>query len=383
MKKTNNGSLPDSFEELCDILKPVATNGIPGNAADLIDIGNGDFIDFFNKEIILSLVSNGGSSINFFEGNIGSGKSHISKLIEKKALNQDFAFIWIDLKSLTQIAHYENIVREILQQITIISNEEQSKSLPLILKRKPGFIKVNSDNGTYLPHKGCKTAIEYVLSNKISNDNGKFLLDQYLMGSPVTIAQFRQAGITGIKNSLSTKNAENFLKTALNYLYSLRKKGLIIVFDIDTVFENKVKPPEVKKAANILRRLIDATADHTILGCSIIFTAPTGFLNYCSNHYPALGQRIRPGHFVNIHHSWRAKRYEIAKIRTKDRNEIPNCLAEKIGSIMAEYNSFDGNLINELNKYGEKIMMRNAGEGYIRPLVHGMTSIALNYYQDE
>ena len=187
MNNQNLRNFPNSFKNLCDILKPVATYGIPGDSAEIIDVGNDKFVNFFENEIIKSLVSKGGSSISFFEGNIGSGKSHVSKLIENKSLRHDFAYVWVDLKSMTQIAIYDNVVREIIQQISIKDNGKIIKSFPSILKRKSGFVNNNIDPGIYLPHKGCKSAIEYVLLNKISDETGKFLLDQYLLGMWVSV----------------------------------------------------------------------------------------------------------------------------------------------------------------------------------------------------
>ncbi len=68
------GLLPPS-EKIRDILQSLSEVGDPKpGAANLIDVGSSDFINFFDNEILDSFIEKGGSTCRFFEGVYGAGK---------------------------------------------------------------------------------------------------------------------------------------------------------------------------------------------------------------------------------------------------------------------------------------------------------------------
>src|SRR4051812_40870847 len=80
------------------LLEDLAQYGVPpAGAAPLIDIGTGDYLEFFGSEILDQLVASGGSTCRFFEGPYGSGKTHLLQLMEDQALKRQMAVVRLDL----------------------------------------------------------------------------------------------------------------------------------------------------------------------------------------------------------------------------------------------------------------------------------------------
>jgi hypothetical protein len=61
----------------------------------------------------------------------------------------------------------------------------------------------------------------------------------------------------------------------------------------------------VRKAANLIRRLIDACVTGKLHGTVVIFSVLNGFLERAGTAYPALGQRIEKPHGSSDDLSWR------------------------------------------------------------------------------
>lgn len=92
-----------SKDSIITSLNKIAQNGTDDvEIADLIDVGNQDYMNYFENEVIENLIAKGGATCKFIEGAYGAGKTHLLNLIYKKLYRK---VCWLHLQLWTVLFH--------------------------------------------------------------------------------------------------------------------------------------------------------------------------------------------------------------------------------------------------------------------------------------
>ncbi len=217
--------------------------------------------------------------------------------------------------------------------------------------------------------------------------DGASLLARYLEGKPISAGKLQRAGIRGVKNPLSRRNAEHALNTALMTLYALGVPGTLIAFDETerSLVSRSMHPStRVLTAANLVRRMIDACPTGRVFGALVVFAVLPDFIERSARVYPALGQRLRT-RVTEGQASWRSPVLSIDDVSLHGTQEDFLCAAaSRFGMIPHDLTpDRRRNLSKELLTAGQEVLAEHAGAGYRRPLVKRLASITLRHMEDE
>lgn len=268
-----------SKDSIITSLNKIAQNGTDDvEIADLIDVGNQDYMNYFENEVIENLIAKGGATCKFIEGAYGAGKTHLLNLIYKKALSKGMLVAFTTLDSAVSLTDWKLVVEYILENVEYRHEGITYKSLPEILTfagerliddRQKEILK-----SAKLPSASFKNAILLALNRKNLNNEAWEVVKEYLVGRKVNVKTFKSVGIYNVKASLSKSNAENVLKTVLSSLHILGFKGVALLFDENertlSSFGGRISRRN-QLAANLMRRLIDGCSSGALEGFDSIF----------------------------------------------------------------------------------------------------------------
>lgn len=300
-------------DKVYTILCELASHGVATKeAAEIIDIGTDQFIDFFENEILNDYIEHGGTTCRFFEGQAGSGKTHILHLIESIALNKGYIVCYVELTNDLSFSEWDMITKNILEKMSIKVDGHIIKRFPDILAALERTKTINKDGliGMQLEHPCFQNAIQKAIHRTTLDSESWNLIRSYLLGEKVLVSQFKSHKIRGVKKSLTKNNAEQVLNTTLNAIQGLGIKGTVIIFDETDrswmLSSRKSVPRKVQVAANLIRRFIDGCSSGDIRGTVGIFAVLPNFIRDCSACYPALGSRLmmQHEHFQKIGWRW-------------------------------------------------------------------------------
>jgi len=376
LKNHNPASIREALEKL-------AENGLPPADSDLakvFDVGTGPFIEFFENEVLGRIVMPGGATLKFFEGSHGSGKTHITRLLEESAFNKGCAVVRIDLSQGLSLRYWKSITQTVLESISLSIGSEFVTGLPNILEklRASNSLRLDRFKNSNLAHPGFRTAMLQVLESR--NPQANDLLEAFLLGERVTVRSLKSVGIRGVKNPLTEQNAEQVLKTVLGGIHLIGIPGTLIIFDENEAtfdFTGR-KGAWVQTSANKLRRLIDACFTEGLVGTAVVFAVLPGFLERCNTAYPALGERLRMDRSGTFPSSWRWPVLSVDDVGNMVSPE--NFLQEEIKIMihLVECLSGDSNgLENQMIDQGSMILQNNAGSGYKREIMKSLAASAI------
>ncbi len=372
--------------EFIEALKTLAQYGhLKNEMSSLIDVGTTNYIKFFEEEVLDSLVSLGGATCRFYEGPYGSGKSHLLSLLYQLGIKKGYIIYSTDLSDELRLDDWHSITREILANMEMVINGERIRSLPNILKAlsKGSEYKVDKLQQIQLPHEGIKKAIISAMKrNQELLGNKWTLLSDYILGEKITLKMFEQVGLGRLfKGYLTQRNSELFLKTVLTSLHLIGIPGIMLLFDENdkTLMSTRANPSKkYKKAANLMRRLIDGTTNGNLVGTVIIFTILPTFIEYINLAYPALGQRLSMNRDISQGIGWRSPVLPIQVV-----NDIGNPedflkkLIEVLLQRFQEVYRVNRNLEEEMYLIGEEVLQEHAGTDYRRPLLKRLASLLI------
>jgi len=367
-------------ELIREALEKLSENGLPpANAAKVFDVGTGPFIRFFEDEILRRIVMPGGATLRFFEGAHGSGKTHITRLLEESAFSQGCAVVRIDLSQGLSLRYWKSITQTVLESISLLIGSETVIGLPKILEklRESNSLRLDRFKSSNLAHPGFRTAMLQILESRNLNAQADDLLKSFLEGKGVTVRSFKAAGVRGVKNSLAERNAEQVLKTVLGGLHFLGISGTLIIFDENEAtfdFTGR-KGAWVQTSANKLRRLIDACFTEGLVGTAVVFAVLPGFLERCNTAYPALGERLRMDRGGAFSSSWRWPVLSVDDVSSTASPE--DFLKEETKIMIGLVKDLSGNTIgleDQLLGQGTKILQNNAGSGYKREIMKSLAA---------
>src|SRR5262249_13685645 len=154
------GSLP-SPDVIRDTLEQIASHGQPPHNAWLPDVGTGEFVDHFEREVLSDLVLQGGATCRFFEGPYGAGKTHLLELLTQRARLNGMAIAKTDLTRAMGLENWKALTGYFLSHLEFDLGQEHLKSLPDVLVGLGRGQRTNVARlrESALPHVGFKNAM--------------------------------------------------------------------------------------------------------------------------------------------------------------------------------------------------------------------------------
>ena len=370
-----------SSDFLWDALEYVGQSGIPGpDSAVAFDIGTGPYLRFFEEEFIVQGVKNGNSVCRFIEGPFGAGKTHLLQLIENLGRQHNFAIARLDLSQELNITEWDQITKFVLENISFAADGAVCKGLPEVLSaicRQNNNSDVLDLTHTKLSQPGFAAAMQYMVHANHKSQDYRQLLSRFLSGQKVLASDIKRAGLKGVKGNLTARNAEQIFRTTLNGLYAL---GIPTMILLDENERTLVSAPgksnsRYNKAANLMRRLIDACASGSIHGSVIVFTVLPNFIRMCAEDYPALGQRLRAAPPEFLRPSWRTPVLDVAEVNTVQAHEkFAEHAVVRFREIAEQLGVVSNGLSEELQQAADSVLERNAGAGFRRELMKSLAN---------
>lgn len=370
-------------DEVIDALEQLAQYGVPAQgAAQLLDVGSADFLRYFETETLDQLVCRGGATCKLFEGPYGSGKTHLLQLLKDLALSKGMAVVRTDLSQALSLEDWHLIAQHILQHIEVMTDSGCVTSLPKVVEAlaREGRIDGRQLQSASLPHQGFARAIGLLSDPESLSAAGRDLVSRFLLGERVSVAQLKAHGVTGIKHPLSGRNAELVVKTVFAALFRLGVPGTLLLFDENEqtfAFKRSVPPRRIVLGANLLRRLIDASASGSLVATVAVFAVLPGFVENCALAYAALGQRlqlVRDGRVIG----WRSPVVPLDAISTEpDPDAFLTGLVDRVTALLRHCGVELNGQQHHLHEAGQEVLQRNAGSGYRRALVKRIATMTL------
>lgn len=374
-----------SRDHIVDALEHMAQFGVPlRGAAHLFDVGTSGYLDHFQNEVIDGLVVQGGATCKVFEGPYGSGKTHLLTLLEEAALRRGMAVVRTDLSEALSLEDWQNVARHILQNVELGTPSGIVRSLPRVLEaiaREREIDRTLLSNGLF-PHAGFARAMALMCGTTGLSANARELLSRFLQGERVTIAALKAHGVPGVKHPLSKRNAELVIKSVLVGLHRLGVPGTLLLFDETekTFAFNRHSPPKkVVVGANLLRRLIDATANGSLIATAVVFAVLPGFIESCALAYPALGQRLHRGRGTT-RVSWRWPVLPVDRVTQEiDPKRFLGELVERFASAVAQTGAPVNGLRETILREGAAALREHAGSDYRRYVVKRIATASIQH----
>lgn len=372
-------------DEVVEALEQLAQFGVPSQgAARLFDVGSDEFIRYFEREVFDELIANGGSTCKIFEGSYGSGKTHLLQLLEDSALDRGMAVVRTDLSQALNLEDWHLITQHVLQNIELKTPRGIVRSLPRVLDAlgKSGTADIGALRTGILPHVGFARAMALACDPRDMRHDTRQLLAKYLQGEKVSATALKADGVSGVKHPLSRRNAELVLKTVLAGLQRLGLPGTVLLFDEmekTFTFKRHAPPKKVVAGANLLRRLIDASANRSLVSTAIVFAVLPDFVDNCSLAYAALGQRLRrPPADGRI--GWRWPVLKVENITTeRDPGAFVTALVARHETVLSSLGVNLNGARQEMIDGGTRTLLQHAGSDYRRYVAKKIATLALSH----
>lgn len=377
--------VPAGFEkqDLLQVFSSVASTGVPpAGAARLLDVGTSDYVSFFEEHVLDELVSGGAATCRFFQAPYGAGKTHLLQLLEEAALDRGYATATIELTKAVDFQHLRDLVQHVLAHLRVRREDGTVvESLPRILQTlgQEGQLDADELNGLRVTHVGFRNAMRTAL--RPLDPEQRFLLDQFLLGVPVTAASLKQVDLRGVKRPLTNRNAEIILRTLVKCLYCAGISGVMLLFDENQhVFNYRSQnaPMRVQRAANFVRRMIDACANGELVAFAAVFAVLPGFVETCAGAYTALGERLQPPPLLRQNPAWNWPILPLEHVNAENGPaEFASAAAGRLASLLSPFGANARQLRETLEKAGQDVLTRHAGIDYRRPLMKQYVSLCL------
>jgi hypothetical protein len=375
-------------EDLIDGLEQLAQLGVPApGLARQFDVGTGPFLSYVDDELFEQLVSHGGATCKVLEGPYGAGKSHVLQLLEDSALHRGMCVARAELSGTQHLEDWHLIAKFVLQNLEFETGRGVVRSLPRVLEALHEIHGRGSRElqPSSLPHQGFARAMGLITTASSIPEGGRARLRRYLEGENVTAGDLKAHGVTGVKQPLSRRNAELVVKTVMTGLHRLGARGTLLLFDENEKtfqFSRSTPPKKIRVAANLLRRLIDGTANGSLSAALVVFAVLPGFIENCSLAYPALGQRLhRDSYRENV--GWR---FPVLPVDGLILNDDPDAFVEAfVDRVNDVIDQIGTSLVPRLTRQAELLLVaraaaeRQAGSGFRRHVVKQVATNAIRY----
>jgi hypothetical protein len=365
---------PDALDPL-DIrsaLEQIAEHGTaPKGRARLLDVGTEPYIKYFDSEVVEGLLRHKGATCKIIAGPYGSGKTHLLDLLHDLAIERGLVVVRTDLSQALELTDWRAITRHILESMELYLDGQVQRSLPRVLAGlAAGGRSLPYIPNLRLPHPGMAKAMSLLAGQAKVSAGGMELLDRFAQGEPVTVRDFESYDVKGVKGSLSQRNAELVLRTVVAGVHACGCHGMLLLFDEnDKSFTSKSGPSKqrVQRGANLLRRLIDATAGGQVPGLAAVMTVLPTFVDSCAEVYPALGQRLHQGESVNGNPSWRWPYLSIDAVSPSlTPEEFVERLALRLDLLASRVTGPPARIAASLKALGMAVIERQAGLAHRR-----------------
>lgn len=370
-------------QDVLNALEQVAQYGTaPKGYASMLDVGTAPFIEYFDREVLQGLLGGGGATCKIVAGPYGSGKTHLLDLLHEVALNRGLAVVRTDLSQALGLEDWRILTRHILENIEATVGRATVRSLSGVLTAmtRVGSVEPGMLFGAPLPHPGFVRAMTIAVTDDRLRPGAAELLGQYLGGEPIPAKEFVSYGIRGIKNPLSTRNAESVLRTVVAGLHRLGLPGVLLLFDENEKTFNIPRghvPTRVSAGANLLRRLIDATAGGQVPGLAVVMTVLPTFVDTCAAAYAALGQRLQL-HRAGNDGAWRWPYLGIEAIAPEMPPEaFVQQLSGRLTLLVQQQGVRKPALSKAMSTRGLDVLGHHAGQDYRRYVSKALALIAL------
>jgi hypothetical protein len=271
------------------------------------------------------------------------------------------------------------ITKHILERLEVTIGGTTVRSLPDILSAigRGGLSGVAALRRAHLPHAGFRAA----MLRAVGEPNLPQPLRAYLRGEKVGAAQLKRAGIAGIKDPLSRRNAEQVLNTALGGLHHLGLPGTVLLFDENErtlATDRAALSKRLQVAANVMRRFIDGCTTGGIVGTLAVFAVLPGFLENCTRLYPALGQRLEMARDPDQPPAWRWPVLPVEAVgATPSPEAFLDGITDRLAALVAASGTAPDGLADAMHAAGTEVLAEQAGAGYRRPLMRRLAALAL------
>jgi hypothetical protein len=296
---------------------------------------------------------------------------------------QGMASVRAELSQDLPLEDWQSISKYLLQHLTVEVHGQEVRGLPNILAvlRESGRAQVDALRAAPIPHAGFKRAMLFAAQESVI----PLSLTRYLLGERVTASQLQRDGYRGIKDPLSQRNAELVLESVTGGLFHLGVRGTMLLFDEterSLVSSRAIPSAKVRIAANLMRRLIDACTTGRLVGTVIVFAILPGFLENCTQVYPALGQRLEMTRSTEVVPAWRWPVLPIEALTTTvEREDFLRQAAQRVVQLVEHCGGQTAGLERRLVNEGHDVLAAQAGSGYRRLLMKRMAAIAAEHLE--
>lgn len=373
-----------SRDDVISALESMASHGTaPRGMSHVFDVGTGPYLEYFEREVLDDLLAQGGATCKVISGNYGSGKTHLLDLLHERASRRGLAVVRTDLSQALSLEDWRILTRHILENVEAVVDGARVQSLPGILDALQDAGSLGSLARSHLPHPGFARAMSLMVNGGQLAARAREPLSRYLRGETVTAKEFTSYGIKAVKNSLSSRNAEAVLRTMVGGLHTLGIPGVVLLFDENekTFVHNRsgAPPAKVREGANLLRRLIDATATGQVPGMAAVLTVLPTFVDACAAAYGALGQRLRV-HAGGVGGSWRWPYLSIQAITPELSGDVfVRRLSDRIYEIVVQLGGRSNGLKDRLLNVGHEVLQLHAGQDHRRYVSRALSIEALKH----
>ncbi|WP_309119843.1 BREX system ATP-binding domain-containing protein [Paenibacillus sp.] len=251
------------------------------------------YLRFLERELLDGFVLKGGATCRFVESEAGPQRSEFQASLSRLALSKGMILAETELTSELPLHDWKQLTNRLLQCMYIELDGKRVRSLPSILAALSASGGLNTDPllQAKLPHAGFRNAMWWACQGERHD-----AVSSYLLGEKVSAAALKEAGLTGVKGTLTQKNAERVLQTVLAGLGLLGVPGTLLLW---TEGERHLagrgqRPTEkLRIAANLIRRLVDGCTMGVLNRSLVCILVQPGFLERCADAYPAVGQRLQ------------------------------------------------------------------------------------------
>ncbi len=379
---------PPEDAYLITALETLAANGVPPiDHLEAFDIGTTPFLDVIERELVDALVSHGAATCRFVVGPYGAGKTHLLRLMRERALTRGMVVLSADLVAGMNIDTWDMLTRFILERMQLRADSEIVTGLPAILAvlgKRP--IDMERVRAMPAPHASFRNAMLLGLQpDEVPEFAGPWL-QRYLEGQRITPGKLRQAGVQSVKDPLSARNAEHVLNTVLMTLYAMGVPGTLLAFDeSETALQltRSTAGLKIHRAANLMRRLIDACPTGRVFGALVVFAVLPDFIERSTAAYPALGQRLQT-RMTEDALPWRSPVLRIDDIGTANEpHEFLSAMVDRLATLVGEARGTEpDSLRKDLEREGLDVLNAHAGAGYRRPLMKRLAAVTLGRMED-
>ncbi|RZN73210.1 MAG: hypothetical protein EF807_00900 [Candidatus Methanolliviera hydrocarbonicum] len=257
-----------------NIIRALRNGNTPEHGTSKICVGRDPEIEEFNRQ--LEYVGEGNAVTKFVEGQYGTGKSFLLKVIEENALQKDFVVSNIVITTDLPFNKPEELYKKVVQNLKSKSEdsfEDIIKRWLTSLKRKStgestDLLEQNQIVKEYIK-KELEEARKYANSFAVAIENyyeasnrGDYDIINYtiawLKGDLTIPSKYKKK--FGVKGDVTRDMAFGFLKALTLFVRSINYKGLVILID-EAEFIRNIRRNDLRQMAYDNIRYIDEACD--------------------------------------------------------------------------------------------------------------------------